>query len=312
MTAITTTNMHQFGDHAGWRFGIPTTLSWRVKLTGAGRPSLTAEDRQSNYEAEIEARELKEARIGLLNLLDDHVFMLECVRYLASKLDDGRSGHAENAPFPAHYHGHDDTVDARQEHRIILRRRRDAEILQPLIRVIFNSMAAQILRSPIPAAQGALLDDGKLMLRAVLPHSATRHDAQLGFICGNAHLAVPDFHSETLESSPYMNSTKLISHCEGQQNLSDFVSMFDSPHRLRKFITSWSAESIKKGYIAVINPSKLQMMRVLFERTTSLARQLGIPRPEYATDNFWIAYRWIPAQCIECYLTLAGFHEICG
>lgn len=144
--------------------------------------------------------------VALLSLI--HCFwrqtLLECIRYLACKLDDGWSGFAKNVPLPPHEQR--DTADARQEHRIISRRRRDAEIMQPLIRATFKSIAAQILRLSIPATLAPVLDDGNLMLRAVLPYSATRHDAELGFICGNAHLAAPDFHSETLKSSPYMRT----------------------------------------------------------------------------------------------------------
>lgn len=308
------TDMHQVSSQPGWRFGIPTLLSSRVKISkvGAGSQTPSAENTRFNNRAKAEARELQGLRMELLNLLDGHVFMLHSMRYLQFKLARDQSGFVADISLPPHYHERIDAVDFEEEQRMILRRRKDAEIIHPTIQGLFKSMTADILRFPAPPNQAPELDEWKFMLRAVLPHSATRFDAELGFRCGNFHEAAPDFHSEALELSPRLSATKLVSHCEAQRTLSDFISMFDSPARLRNYITSWSNQSLNEGYIAVINPSKLRRMRVLFERTTTLAENLGIPRPEYATENFWIAYRWIPAECIECFLTLKGFHEICG
>ncbi|TWU70403.1 hypothetical protein ED733_000273 [Metarhizium rileyi] len=266
MVQFSMTDMHQVSSQPGWRFGIPTLLSSRVKISkvGAGSQTPSAENTRFNNRAKAEARELQGLRMELLNLLDDHVFMLHSMRYLQFKLARDQSGFVADISLPPHYHERIDAVDFEEEQRMILRRRKDAEIIHPTIQGLFKSMTADILRFPAPPNQAPELDEWKFMLRAVLPHSASRFDADLGFRCGNFHEAAPDFHSEALELSPRLSATKL-----------------------------------------------LRRMRVLFECTTTLAENLGIPRPEYATENFWIAYRWIPAECIECFLTLKGFHEIC-
>ena len=72
--------------------------------------------------------------------------------------------------------------------------------------------------------------------------------------------------------------------------------------------------------IAVISVSKLLAMGVLFNRTTALANSLGMDlrtrhRPlglEYANSNFWVAYRWVPAECIECYISEHFLQKACN
>lgn len=65
--------------------------------------------------------------------------------------------------------------------------------------------------------------------------------------------------------------------------------------------------------IVVINVSKLLATRVLFSRATTLAQKLDIEvwAPSrlkglyWANANYWVAYRWIPAESTEFYISVS-------
>lgn len=71
--------------------------------------------------------------------------------------------------------------------------------------------------------------------------------------------------------------------------------------------------------VAVINVQKLLAMKVLFNRTTTLAEKLGMktwspsqPRGiSWANPNYWVAYRWLPAECIQSYISVASLRDAC-
>jgi hypothetical protein len=71
--------------------------------------------------------------------------------------------------------------------------------------------------------------------------------------------------------------------------------------------------------IAVIDVSKLLAMRVLFCRTTTLAAKLGMGTwtpsrmngLNWANPNYWVAYRWIPAECIEFCISMKSLRRAC-
>lgn len=110
----------------------------------------------------------------------------------------------------------------------------------------------------------------------------------------------------------------LRNQCEGS-NPSKFIALSDSPTRILNIIKAWTFKDLDGDVIAVINSSKLIKMGVLFNRTTTLAGHLGLSlrrkaNPNglsYANENYWVAYRWIPAECIERYLTISALRTAC-
>ncbi|KAK4074646.1 hypothetical protein Purlil1_12902 [Purpureocillium lilacinum] len=304
--------MNERVDQRGWRYGVPPVCSYPVRLQSGKGPPLSKEDCQFNHQSQQLAAKLRAARTKLLRLLDENTFILRNIGLLEFKLDgdSGRTVKEAAANLIPYYDS--PPVDAAEELRMISQRSKDAIFSRSLITAILKARASNILREPLVMDEPPEIDTAQFMLRAVLPHSATRYDADLGFLCGNFASAQPDFHAETLEYSQKLDRNGVTKHCEGVYGLSDYISMFDLPRRMLKYMDFWSKESVAKAYIAVISTTKLQKMGVLFNRTTTLARKLNIPRPMYATSNFWISYRWIPAECIECYLTVEGFHAICG
>jgi hypothetical protein len=80
---------------------------------------------------------------------------------------------------------------------------------------------------------------------------------------------------------------------------------------MSKIIRKWDYRDRAGDMIAVINVLKLFAMGVLFNRTTTLAKSLGMNlrtgcQPtglQFVNPNYWVAYRWIPAECIELYIS---------
>jgi hypothetical protein len=95
--------------------------------------------------------------------------------------------------------------------------------------------------------------------------------------------------------------------------------MSDSPARILRLIEHWDFNDLKGDMIAVINVKKLLAMKVLFNRTTTLAEKLDIKtwapsRPRgisWVNPNYWVAYRWVPAECIESYISVASLRSAC-
>jgi hypothetical protein len=93
--------------------------------------------------------------------------------------------------------------------------------------------------------------------------------------------------------------------------------MSDSPERILQFVKHPSFKDLEGDIIAFINVKKLRAMKVLFNRTTTLAERLGIEAwarsrqrgISYINRNYWVAYRWVPAECIELYISVQSLRN---
>ena len=296
----------------GPRFGIPTVLCAPLRLQRIGGKPVPNYDYQACHRERQAYRALQQERDSVLGLLDKLVFVLQTTNYLQFKLSK-RAMPVMMESLIGKLCGYECCkLELEEERRTLSTRKKDVELfyyslalpqLQPLISM---TLEAALLPARLPAG-----DMPGFFLRLVLPKSATRYNEHLGFRCGNSPEAEPDYHADELRCSLYFTYAKLKAHCDSQRTYSDFISMLDSPQRLFKFIQAQNFADLGCSYIAVINTSKLLRMRVLFDRTTTLASHASMARPEFAHTNFWVAYRWIPAECIECFVTLKGFDKMC-
>jgi hypothetical protein len=75
---------------------------------------------------------------------------------------------------------------------------------------------------------------------------------------------------------------------------------------------------MKGDVIAVLDVSRLIRMGVLSNHMIALAHSLGVQLRtkshrdglHFANPNYWVAYRWIPAECIERYILISAMRKI--
>ncbi|KAB8257963.1 hypothetical protein BDV32DRAFT_76654 [Aspergillus pseudonomiae] len=128
----------------------------------------------------------------------------------------------------------------------------------------------------------------------------------------------PCHHKGTLCDSLLVNEEVLRTYCERSQP-SDLIAMSDSPARILRIVARWGSSYERGDMIAVINPSKLLAFKVLFNRTTTLAEELRVDLwakdratgLQWANKNYWVAYRWIPAECIEFCISPTSLTRAC-
>ncbi|KAL6237466.1 hypothetical protein BDW75DRAFT_228657 [Aspergillus navahoensis] len=269
---------------------LPVVTRYYIRI---GDEPLTEEQKEHNRISRRTAKlsvEFNKIRMKPCCLLDDKVFVAESVQYVASNV----AGIKAQTTRPKL-----ERVETRQgsplsEKTDILNiRLRDASLgYQTDIETL------QMLNSCIP----------DLFYRAFKCGSHGRHSVELGFRSSNQPLT-PVYHDGTLLNSLLVNKGSLTNQCEGNQP-SDLIALSDSPSRVLRIIRAWDYSDKEGDMIAVINVSKLLAMQVLFDRTTTLAEKLGMrlwdrqwrTGLQYANFNYWVAYRWIPAECIECYI----------
>jgi hypothetical protein len=95
--------------------------------------------------------------------------------------------------------------------------------------------------------------------------------------------------------------------------------MSDSTARVSGFTEHCDFKDLEGDVIAVIDVSKLLAMRVLFSRTTTLCDKLGIEAwsrsrsngLSWVNRNYSVAYRWVPAECIEFRISVASLRSAC-
>lgn len=99
-----------------------------------------------------------------------------------------------------------------------------------------------------------------------------------------------------------------------------FISISESPGRIYKLIMSDKQRTADSAIILVISRIKLKTMGVHFQRSTDLVHEFGMEtycskRPNgvrYATESHWMAYRWIPAECIVAEISVECFEAFCA
>lgn len=264
--------------------------------------------------------------------LDMNLFMSESIAYIITKMEI-----ASRTSFPPvdreafmykDIRGHRDTLKKpgweeqyrrRTENcRCLELRKQDAFLTRKAHSWILSSLSCR-LASKTSSSPSNNHEPGmpQLLLRAFHSGSHTIHDEELGFI-SSIVIAEPDFDATSLTDSLKISRGTLENHCQGS-NHSELIALSDSLARILKIICTWNDKAKREGRIAIINTTKLKQMGVLFQRTTTLATRWEISlwnqaNPgglQYANDNYWVAYRWIPSQCIEGYTTPSDLQQYC-
>lgn len=289
-----------------------------VRLRGH-RP-LTTEDFEFNRRQDV-AREIRHARTALSKSLNDQTFIIQSLSFLVHKAAGGYHGeHHQMHRRDQSYEDVDRALNAEEERRSIAVRQRDVDLTRPALLSTLNFLASSIKVHTASRITGDIPENGapECFLHAWRPSSHTFHDDKLG-IRSTDLLTPPEYDAPTLRESSNLSADGLRNHCEGSEP-SCFISLSDSPGRTHKWIAStWQFKDIDRGMVAIVNTSKLLEMGVLCNRTTTLALRLSMPLWKadpnkglsYANENFWVAYRWIPEECMEYYISSAYFLRFC-
>jgi hypothetical protein len=291
----------------------------RRQYTGFHDEPLTEERKEQNRTWKRNAnlgKELNSIQLKLCHLLDDKIFVAESLNYVASRTTGIR---VQSARSKLEHTETGEGLAWSEKIRIAKTRLRDAnlgyqndlETLQMLNRFLIDRTIGRPRDYPE-------LDTPEYLYRAFKGGCRGRHSAELGFRSSNQPLTPPSYHHGTLVDSSLVDKDALRNQCEGSQP-SDLIALSDSPSRVLKIIRRWDYRDRAGDMIAVINVSKLLAMGVLFNRTTTLAKSLGMKlwaecKPtglQFANPNYWVAYRWIPAECIELYISEPFLREAC-
>ncbi|GKZ61329.1 hypothetical protein AnigIFM49718_008039 [Aspergillus niger] len=295
---------------------LPVVTRYYIRV---GENPLTEEQKEHNRISHQTAKlsvEFNRIQLKLCCLLDDKLFVAESLQYVASKM----AGTKIQTASPKI-----ERMETRQgltlsEKTDILNvRLRDASLGHQTdietLRMLNRYLISQAHSKPMEYPES---DTPELFYRAFKCGSHGRHSVELGFRSSNQPLTPPAYHDGTLLNSLLVNKDSLTNQCEGNMP-SDLIALSDSPSRVLNIIRAWDYSDRGGDMIAVVNVSKLLAMQVLFNRTTTLAEKLGMKlwsghRPtglQYANPNYWFAYRWIPAECIECYVSEIFLRKAC-
>lgn len=280
-------------------------------VVGRRRPksgkSLTEEHKEHNREVERSAN-LGPLQQKLWYLLTDKIFLAESLNYVTSKPFGTK---VQNARPKLESVNTGEESPLTEKIKIANIRLRDASLTYHIdietLRMLNRSLTCPTLSRPKDYPES---DTPELLYRAFKSSCHGRHDQDLGFRSSRQPLTSPFHHNGTLLESSLVDKDALRNQCGGDQP-SDLIALSDSPSRILKLLKGWGLSDRKGDMIAVISVSKLLAMGVLFNRTTALANSLGMDlrtrhRPlglKYANSNYWVAYRWVPAECIECYIS---------
>ncbi|RAK71465.1 uncharacterized protein BO72DRAFT_490501 [Aspergillus fijiensis CBS 313.89] len=307
--------VHQVRELHGLQ-NLPSVATYYFASTGKPLTEEKEEyNRTSRHTRELTA-EFNRNQLKLCCLLDDKLFVAESLQYVTSKM----AGTKIQTARPMI-----ERVETRQgltlseKTDILSVRLRDASLGHQAniesLRIVNRYLISQAHSNPMEYPES---DTPELFYRAFQCGSYSRHSMELGFRSSNQPLTPPAYHDGTLLNSLLVNKDSLTNHCEGNQP-SDLIALSDSPSRVLNILKTWGYSHRRGDMIAVINVSKLFAMRVLFNRTTTLAEKLGMKLwsgsqstgLQYANPNYWVAYRWIPAECIECYVSEDLLQEAC-
>ncbi|KAK2740399.1 hypothetical protein FQN57_006139 [Myotisia sp. PD_48] len=295
------------------RYGLSQRVLKSQFLDG---PPLTEEDNEHNDDQKRQPEIVKK----LQNYLDDKIFIADSMNLMASKLT-GKPGRNHARPEVL-YRETDEGIPKHSRIRSI--RLNDAQLTYHTNLKTLQMLVEAVMDLPLPNTEQDFpeADTPEVLYRAFNASCHTRYDERLGFRSSSAYLISPEYDAQTLEFSSLVDKESLRNHCDPGSNKrpSDLIALSDSPSRIFNFVPPKDKSNYR---IAVINVRKLLSARVLFNRTRTVARSLNLKpcikdgrvQPnegiEYISPNYWVAYRWIPAECIECSTTIGLLKQAC-
>lgn len=303
------------------RYGVrPVRIVRHYNIAFADGPPLTEGQIRENRVNERDVQLQEEYNVlcqRLVNTLDDKIFLADSLGFVASLVTGGA------LPIPCqsfHYKYEEPNRELLLPEKnmnirirltdMLLTLSTDIKTLNTLNKVLLGRCCEHSVR-PEP-------NTPRILYRAIRSCSYSRYDKHLGFRSSRQPFTLPSNHDGSLHESSLVDKDVLKNHCEGGRP-SDLIAMSDSPTRILRFIKYWDFGDLKGDMIAVINVSKLIAMRVLFGRTTTLTDKLGMNAwapsrtkgLSWVNSNYWVAYRWVPAECIEFCMSVESLRSAC-
>lgn len=150
------------------------------------------------------------------------------------------------------------------------------------------------------------------LLRAFHGKSHCQYSKKIGILSPRYMWTDPGSSFDDLIKARVISATSLGNHCGGSKP-TPFISMADDAKWLLHFIKSLGFP--KTTSIAFINVKKLELMGIVHGQARDWANAAGVER--YSTKNqdgvyylgekHWLAYGWVPTQCIDMVWSLSHF-----
>lgn len=175
---------------------------------------------------------------------------------------------------------------------------------------------------PLPEAASDPLREPRMLLRAFsVNRSHTYYCRELGFRSSGYWNCPPAAHLNQLIQGELLTTRSLRAHCEGLLQPSNWISMTDDPKWLLRtpLFSQGNVDRDDRDRVAFIDTVRLNRLAILYERSDKLADRANIPRYSWTDETgvrftwpgHWLAYAWIPAECIVSVVTLQRFRELC-
>lgn len=159
-------------------------------------------------------------------------------------------------------------------------------------------------------------------LRVWGPKSHTKHEKRLGFLCSSWRTSRPALTPEEPKQRGTLSVRGLQLHCEKKHRPSDWISLSGDVSWMLKYINKhWPTNDVSTNNmrIALVNTAKMERLNVLFDRSNTLVqsvegtlyRKADRHGVRFAWHGHYLAYGWIPAQCIVKIFNLKQFRELC-
>ena len=300
------------------KYGVRPVDVKRAFYIGIKDKPLTEEQKRQNQDKKRNAQlqeEYNDQRQRLVNILDDKIFLADSLALIASQLLGGGL-HVPRQRLE--YEEANEDLPLSEKKRNIGNRLTDAGLTLPADIKTLNTLSKVLLSQNFENLNRPEPNTPDIFYRAIRSDSHGRYDKHLGFRSSRQPFTLPPNHGGPLHESSLVDKDILKNHCEGNRP-SDLIAMSDSPARILRLIKHWDFDDLKGDMIAVINVSKLLAMRVLFNRATTLAKKMDIETwapsrtrgLSWVNPNYWVAYRWVPAECIEFCISVASLRSAC-
>jgi hypothetical protein len=303
------------------RYGIrPVRIVKSSHVQIAGRPPLTERQIRENWDNERNVQlqeQYNDLCRSLVNILDDKIFLADSLGFVTSVVAGGPL-HVPCHSVEYEYEEADSMLSLPEMTGNMRVRLTDASLTLPTDIKTLHTLSKVLLGRGSEHSDRPEPNTPGIFYRAFRSGSYSRYDKDLGFRSSRQPLTLSSNHDGPLHESSLVNYDILKNHCQGNQP-SDLIAMSDSPARVLGFIEHWDFKDLEGDMIAVIDVSKLLAMRVLFSRTTTLCDKLGVEAwsrsrsngLSWVIRNYWVAYRWVPAECIEFRISVASLRSAC-
>ena len=149
--------------------------------------------------------------------------------------------------------------------------------------------------------------------------SHTKH-TQYGFRCSAWEICLPARNFDELGRKGYMTFENIKDYCHGTAKPLCWISLCDNVSWILKHSQKWkSSENNRNWRVAIISVPKMERLEVLWQQSKTLVTQLRSKNyndgesdfVRYAWGRHYLAYGWIPAQCIVATFDFKHFEELC-